>query len=252
MFTHAITRKPGKNFGDGITTANLRSPSYDLIIDQHNVYIAALRSIGLEVIVLDAHADYPDAYFVEDTAVVTPQVAVITNPGADARKGEVDSIEPVLSKYRKITRIRAPGTLDGGDVFIAAEHCFIGISDRTNPEGAEQLGQILEQSGYKWTPIPVTGGLHLKSGVNYIGKNTLLVTREFASRGVFDKFAKIVIDDDEELAANTLWVNDTLLMSEGFPKTKKRLETLGLSIIELDVSEAQKMDGGLTCMSIRF
>jgi dimethylargininase len=252
MYTHAITRKPGKNFGDGITTANLSSPNYDLIIDQHKVYVAALRSAGMEVIVLDALPDYPDAYFVEDTAVVTPQVAVITNPGADARKGEVDSIEPVLSRYRKIARIRTPGTLDGGDVFIAAEHCFIGISDRTNPEGAEQLGQILEQSGYKWTPIPVTGGLHLKSSVNYIGKNTLLVTREFASRGVFDKFPKIVIDDDEELAANTLWVNDTLLMSEGFPKTKKRLETLGLPIIELDVSEAQKMDGGLTCMSIRF
>jgi dimethylargininase len=252
MFTHAITRKPGKNFGDGITTANLSSPSYDLIINQHKVYVAALRSLGMNVIVLDAHPDYPDAYFVEDTAVVTPQVAVITNPGADARKGEVDSIEPVLSRYRKIARIRAPGTLDGGDVLIAADHCFIGISERTNPEGAEQLGHILEQSGYKWTLIPVTGGLHLKSGVNYIGKNTLLLSREFAARGEFNEFAKIVIDDDEEIAANTLWVNDSLLMPEGFPKTKKWLETLGLPIIELDVSEAQKMDGGLTCMSIRF
>ena len=252
MYTHAITRKPVKNFGDGITTANLSSPSYDLIVEQHKVYIAALRSLGMEVIVLDAHPDYPDAYFVEDTAVVTPQVAVITNPGADARKGEVDSIEPVLSRYRKIARIRAPGTLDGGDVLIAAEHCFIGISDRTNPEGAEQLGHILEQSGYKWTPIPVTGSLHLKSGVNYVGKNTLLLSREFAARGEFNKFTKIVIDSDEEAAANTLWVNDTLLMPEGFPKTKEGLEILGLPIIELDVSEAQKMDGGLTCMSIRF
>jgi dimethylargininase len=184
----------------------------------------------MEVIVLDAHPDYPDAYFVEDTAVVTPQVAVITNPGTDARKGEVDSIEPVLSRYRKIARIRAPGTLDGGDAFMAEEHCFIGISDRTNTEGAEQLGRILEQSGYKWTLVPVTGGLHLKSGVNYIGKNTLLVSREFAARGEFDEFAKIVLDEDEELAANTLWVNDSLLMPEGFPKTKERLEILGLPI----------------------
>lgn len=252
MFTHAITRKPGKNFGDGITTANLRSPSYELIIDQHEVYIATLRSLGMGVIVLDAHPDYPDAYFVEDTAIVTPQIAVITNPGAEVRKGEVDSIEPVLSRYRKIARIRAPGTLDGGDVLIAADHCFIGISERTNPEGAEQLGHILEQSGYKWTLIPVTGGLHRKSSVNTIGKKTLICTCEFAARGEFDEFAKIVIDDDEEIAANTLWVNDSLLMPEGFPKTKKRLETLGLPIIELDVSEAQKMDGGLTCMSIRF
>ena len=252
MYTHAITRKPGKNFGDGITTANLSSPSYELISDQHKEYIAALRSIGLEVIVLDAHPDYPDAYFVEDTAVVITQAAVITNPGADTRKGEVDSIELVLSGYRKIRRIRAPGTLDGGDVLIAADHCFIGISDRTNSEGAEQLGLILEQSGYKWTPIPVTGGLHLKSGVNYIGMNTLLLTREFAARGEFDEFTKIVIDEEEEIAANTLWVNDTLLIPEGFPKTKERLEILGIPIIELDVSEAQKMDGGLTCMSIRF
>jgi dimethylargininase len=252
MYTHAITKKPGKNFGDGITTANLSSPSYELIINQHKEYIAALRSVGMDVIVLDAHPDYPDAYFVEDTAVVTPQVAVITNPGADARKGEVDSIEPVLSRYRKITRIRAPGTLDGGDVLMAADHCFIGLSDRTNTGGAKQLGHILEQTGYKWTLIPVTGGLHLKSGVNYVGKNTLLLSREFAARGEFDKFSKIVIDEDEKNAANTLWVNDTLLMPEGFPKTKKRLEILGLPIIALDVSEAQKMDGGLTCMSIRF
>ena len=161
MFTHAITRKPGKNFAQGITTSDLETPNYKLMVKQHGAYIQALKSLGLEVIVLDSEPDFPDAYFVEDTAVVTPDVAVITNPGAEDRKGEEDTIEPLLSKHRKTICIQPPGTLDGGDVLMVDTHFFIGISERSNMEGAEQLGRILEKYGNTWAAVPVNSGLHI-------------------------------------------------------------------------------------------
>jgi dimethylargininase len=252
MFTHAITRKPGKNFAQGITTSDLETPNYKLMVKQHGAYIQALKSLGLEVIVLDPEPDFPDAYFVEDTAVVTPDVAVTTNPGAEDRKGEEDTIEPLLSKHRKTICIQPPGTLDGGDVLMVDTHFFIGISERSNMEGAEQLGRILEKCGNSWAAVPVNSGLHLKSCVNFVGNNTLLITEDFADLNEFKGFDKIILNKEEESAANTLFINDCLIIPKGFPDTRKKLATLGLDIIELDVSEACKMDGGLTCMSIRF
>lgn len=252
MFTHAITRKPGRNFAQGITTSDRGTPSYELIVKQHEAYIQVLRSLGLEVIVLDADPDYPDAYFVEDTAVVTPDVAVITNPGIEARQGEEDTIEPLLAEHRKTVSVKPPGTLDGGDVLMVNRHFFIGISERSNREGVEQLGRILEKYGNAWTAVPVLSGLHLKSGVTFVGNNTLLLTQDFAHLNEFMGYDKIILNKEEEYAANTLLINDCLITPKGFSATRKRLEALGLNIIELDVSEVRKMDGGLTCMSIRF
>jgi len=252
MFTHAIGRKPSPNFSEGLTTSLLGTPSYELIQKQHDAYVAALGKLGLEVIVLDPQPDFPDAYFVEDTAVVTPEVAVITIPGAVSRQGEQTRIEPVLSQFRKIEKIQAPGTVDGGDVLMAGQRFFIGISDRTNSEGAHQLGVLLESYGYQWDTISVGEGLHLKSSVNFVGKNTLILTPPFQSLNLFDGFDKIVLDEKEAYAANTLWVNDSLIMPEGFPAAKEKLSRMGLPIIELDVSEVAKMDGGLTCLSLRF
>ncbi len=252
MFTHAIVRKPGRNFAQGISSANLGTPDYARMVDQHQAYIQALESLGLEVIVLDAELNYPDAYFVEDVAIVTPDVAVITNPGAPARKGEEDSIEPVLARYRPTVRIQPPGTVEGGDVLMVGTHFFIGISERTNLEGATQLGNVLERYGNTFTLVPIQAGLHLKSSVNYAGKNTLLVCEDFAERGEFQGYRTIVVPQIEAYAANTLWANDHLITPAGFPETRQRLMALDLPIIELDVSEAHKMDGGLTCMSLRF
>ena len=252
MFTHAIVRKPGDDFAHGITTSNLGPPHYELMMKQHEDYINTLRSLGLQLIVLNPLPDYPDAYFVEDTAVVTPDVAVITNPGVEGRKGEEDTIEGVLATYRKTVRIHAPGTVDGGDVLMVGAHFFIGISERTNREGAKQLGCILEEYGYTWTTILVEADLHLKSSVNYIGQNTLLITERFAGRDEFKGYDTIIVDKTEEYAANTLLINNSLIIPRGFPNTMKKLESTGFHIIELDVSEVRKMDGGLTCMSLRF
>lgn len=253
MFTHAIARKPGPNFSQGITTAvSADPPSYETLVSQHEKYIATLKSIGLSVVLLDALPDHPDAYFVEDTAVVTADVAVITNPGADARKGEVDTIASVLAQYRKTDRIRPPGTVDGGDILQVGRHFFIGVSERTNHEGASQLSRILTSYGYTYTIVPVGEGLHFKSSVNYVGKNTLLITEDFAGNDQLEGYDTIVVNRDESYAANTLFINDHLLVPRGYPNTLKKLEALAFDLIELDTSEVRKMDGGLTCMSIRF
>jgi dimethylargininase len=194
--------------------------------------------------------DYPDAYFVEDAAVVTPELAILTQPGAPSRRGEERALEPVLARYREIHRIEPPGTVDGGDVLQIGKRVLIGLSGRTNREGVDQMESILGPHGYTVTPIPVPSGLHLKSSVNYLGADTLLVDPTFADR--VPGFRQILLHPTEAYAGNTLLINDTLITPRGFPDTRRKLEALGLEIIELDVSEAAKMDGGLTCMSLRF
>ena len=253
MFTHAIARKPCENFARGLTTAVDSEPAdYRLMLEQHAAYLESLSVAGLEVIVLDPQPDYPDAHFVEDTAVVTSDVAVITIPGAQARRGEEESIIPVLSEYRRIERIQPPGKLDGGDVLQVSNHFFIGISERTNREGAEQLGRILQDYGNSWTTVDVGAGLHFKSGVNHVGDRNLLATPEFSKKEQLKDYDLIVLDPSESYAANSLLVNNYLLIPAGYPDTRQKLEFTNLKIIELETSELRKMDGGLTCMSLRF
>ncbi len=252
MFTQAITRLPGRDFANGITTANLGRPDFDLILRQHQSYVEILKSLGLEVLTLPALDGFPDAYFVEDAAIVVPELAIITNPGVQARKGEVDTIETALKAFRKTIRINAPATIDGGDILLIDKHLFIGISERTNDAGADSMIEILKPYGYTFDKVPVKEGLHFKSSVNYVGKNTLLISEIFAELPFFTNYNQLVIEKDEEYACNTLLINSTLITPTGYPKTRKKLETLGLPIIETDTSELRKMDGGLTCMSLRF
>jgi len=252
MFRRAITRKPGRNAADGLTTSTIGLPDYGNLIRQHDAYVQTLSNLGLEVIVLEAEPGYPDAYFVEDVAVVTPEIAVITIPGALSRQGEQESIEPVLAQFRRIKRIEPPGTVEGGDVLLVGKHCFIGISERTNALGARQLGCFLEEYGYSWEPISVDAGLHLKSSVNDLGQDTLIMTRTLSRLEAFKRFTAVIVNENETNAANTMLVNDHLIIPAGYPLTKKELSDLDRKVIELDVSEVSKMDGGLTCMSLRL
>jgi len=252
MITYAITRKPGSDFAAGQTTAGLGAPDFSLILQQHGDYVDALKSRGLTVVELNSLPGHPDAYFVEDPAIVAPSVAVITIPGAPSRQGEQESLESALKPYRSIERIQSPGTVDGGDILMVGNHFFIGVSARTNAEGARQLGEILERHGNTFTRVPVTNGLHLKSDVNYVGDNTLLLTPGFQHREEFSGFDKIVLDERETYAANSMLINDCLFVPRGFPNTSARLEQKGYDVVEMDTSEVQKMDGGLTCMSLRF
>lgn len=252
MITHAITRKPGPNFADGLTTAGLGRPDHGLIVQQHDAYVCALKNRGLFVIELDALDAYPDAYFVEDAAIVAPDVAVITIPGAPSRRGEQQSLEEILQAHRKIERIAYPGTVDGGDVLMVGNRFFIGVSGRTNAEGARQLGEILARYGHTCTTVAVKHGLHLKSDVNYIGNNTLLTTFAFETTSEFQNFKKITLSKQESYAANSMLINDCLFVPEGYPDALSTLQRTGYDVIELDVSEVRKMDGGLTCMSLRY
>jgi dimethylargininase len=252
MIRYALTRKPGPNYADGLTTQIKDAPNYQLLLEQHEAYCRVLESLGIELIRLEPEPAYPDAYFVEDTAVVTRYVAVITHPGADTRRGETAAIEPVLARYRKTFRIHSPGILDGGDVLLVGSRATIGISERTNENGARQLGRILETYGYTWTTVPVSAGLHLKSSVNLVGANTLLVTKAFETAEPLEAYRKIVVVEEETYACNTLFLNGHLMMPAGYPETRKALVETGSPVIELDVSEVRKMDGGLTCLSIRF
>lgn len=252
MFSHAICRQPGPDFALGLTTAALGKPDYALMLEQHGAYVQALRDQGLSVEVLEPLEGFPDACFVEDAAIITDEVAVVTRPGAHSRRGEERALAPVLAKHRPLAHIQAPGTLDGGDVLIVGRSVFIGLSERTNPEGAEQLGEIFAAHGYKWDAVPLATGLHLKSSLSWLGGNTLLVGEDFADLDELKDFQRIVVYGDEAYACNTLWINGTLLTPKGFPKTLAKLKSLGRPILELDTSEARKMDGGLTCLSLRF
>ncbi|MFL5375416.1 MAG: dimethylarginine dimethylaminohydrolase family protein [Myxococcales bacterium] len=244
--SRAVLRRPGPDFAQGITTASLGAPDYSLLLAQHAAYADALRSLGLAVEVLDALPGFPDAYFVEDVAVVVPDLAVIARPGAPSRLGEEDGIDDVLAWHREIARIEAPGTLDGGDVLVADRHVFVGLSARTNREGAEQLARRLAPHGYRVTTVPVSSGLHLKSGVSFIGGGTMLATKQLARYFHEHEYRCIVA---EEAACNTVLVNDTLLVPSG---SAGAVAQAGLRVVELDVSEARKMDGGLSCLSLRF
>lgn len=248
--TKAIVRRPGRNFVNGITTSNLGRPDLRKAIRQHEAYCRVLQRCGLDVTVLEADERYPDGCFVEDTAIMTGEVAIITRPGAASRRGEEKEIAMVVSKYRKVENIDAPGTLDGGDVLRVENHFFIGISGRTNREGAGQLSAILMKYGYTSSELEVKDGLHLKSGIAFLGNGNFISVAAFSNILISGNF--IIVDEDESYSANCLKVNDYLLIPEGFPESKKSIAKLGYNIIGLDVSEFRKMDGGLTCLSLVF
>jgi dimethylargininase len=253
MFKHAIVRRPGESLVDGITSAGLGKPDYEKALQQHDKYIEVLKRRGVEVTILQAEERYPDSVFVEDTAVLAEKCAVITNPGASSRQGEEISIKEALKKfYTNIESITAPGTLEGGDVMRVRDHFYVGLSQRTNEEGARQFAKILNKYGYTASNIKMKKFLHLKTGLAYLENNNLLTAGEFIDRPGFETFNRIVIDESESCAANCIWVNNVVLVPMGYPKTKEVIDAFGYKTLAVDVSEFRKLDGGLSCLSLRF
>lgn len=251
-FTHAIVRTPGPDAAEGLTTANLGRPDFPTLLKQHAAYVATLKELGLEITHLDPLPGHPDAYFVEDAALMFPELAVITRPGAAPRLAEAEAMAPTVGQFRSTHRLVAPGTLDGGDVLLVEKTVFVGLSSRTNAEGASQLASILAPHGYRVVTIPVPAGLHFKSSVTWAGGNTLVVTSVFAERPEFQSYTLVVVPDEEAYAGNVLHINGTVLMPKGFPRTQALVEAKGFKVRTLDQSEVEKMDGALTCMSLRF
>jgi dimethylargininase len=253
IFRNAIVRKPCREMVNGLTTAELGKPDYIKALEQHSRYVDILKECGLQVSVLEADSNFPDSTFIEDVAICTPICAIVTNPGASSRNGEKHSIKPVLQNfYTAVEEIVDPGTLDAGDVMMVNNHFYIGISERTNHAGAEQLISILQKYKMTGSKVPLKEMLHLKTGLSYLEQNILLISGEFVHNPEFQKFSKITVDGNELYAANSLWINGTVLVPKGFDGTKNKIEKAGYKTIEVDVSEFQKLDGGLSCLSLRF
>ena len=255
-FHKAIVRIPPRSLPNALTTVELGLPKHHLAVKQHEEYCAALVRCGLEVIRLEALEDFPDSTFVEDTAVITNDVAILTRPGAASRLGEVNNIAQTLTQWLpSMERIDEPGTLDGGDVCEAGNHYFIGISERTNEAGAEQLRNFLARLGYTSRFIDIrglSGLLHLKSGLASLSNNRLVVTEPLSRFKEFASYELIHVAAGEDYAANCVRLNDHVLLAKGYPQLKATLEALDYKTIELEMSEFQKIDGGLSCLSLRF
>jgi dimethylargininase len=254
LFKHAIVRIPGENFARGLTTALLGAPVYDWVLQQHARYCDALQACGLALTTLEVDPDHPDSTFVEDTAVLTAHSAILTRPGARSREGEVAAIRHAVRCFYPATlEIDAPGTVDGGDICEAESHFFLGLSQRTNEEGIRQLAAHLAREGYTSSVIDVRGInsiLHLKSGVSYIGDETLVVMEEMAP--LFAGYELIRVAAEESYAANCIRVNEKVLVAAGYPRLTAELGARGFHPLELEMSEFRKMDGGLSCLSLRF
>jgi dimethylargininase len=253
MFTKAIVRTPSKSLVDGITTASLGTPDYEKALIQHKDYIEALKECGLSVTCLEADEAFPDSTFVEDVALMTPHCAIITKPGAATRQQEVLSIRPVINDFYSIVEsIELPGTVEAGDIMMVGDHYYVGLSERTNQAGADQMIGILEKYKMTGSVVTLTEVLHLKTGLGYLENNHLLACGEFLAKPEFQQYNLTEVCQEEAYAANSVWINGTVLTPKGFPKTLALIQSLGYKTREVDVSEFQKIDGGLSCLSLRF
>lgn len=268
--SRAIVRPPGASFVTGLTRATLGPPDYQSALRQHAAYCAALETSGLTLTRLKPDERFPDSTFVEDTAVMiithdegndsraekTTWQSILTRPGAPSRRGEEQSIEQILTQLGLETfAISPPGTVDGGDICETEDHFFIGISERTNEDGASQLADLLKSFGYTASIVDTRDWktiLHLKSGLAYLGDNRLVVIEALRTQAVFEGYELVPVKNDEAYAANCVRVNDFVLVAAGFPRLDGALQDLGYKTLALEMSEFQKLDGGLSCLSLRF
>jgi len=253
---NAIVCAPASSMTLGITTRDVGPPDVERALAQHARYCKALERCALQVTSLPPDPSFPDSTFVEDTAVLAERCAVVTHPGAESRRGEIAAIRDGLRRFfPALEAISAPGTLDGGDVCRVGDRFIIGISARTNEEGARQLGGFLERAGYSWTPVDIRGIeglLHLKSGMAALDDDRLLLIDGLAERSELAAHRVVGVEPREWRAANCVRVNQHLLLPRGYPATERALRRMGFSLVVLDVSEFEKMDGGLSCLSLRF
>jgi dimethylargininase len=249
----ALTRQAGSNFASCELTFLDRQPiDVARAIEQHRAYEACLSELGLQVTSLPADPSFPDGVFVEDPAIVLDEIAIVTRPGAASRRGETASIAQALSHFRELRYILEPATLEGGDVLLVGRTLYVGLSRRTNREGVEQLADALDPFGYRVVPVAVTGCLHLKSGACCAGGNVILANREWIDMDPFRDFKIIDVPKDEPSAADVLPIGGTLLIPSSFVHTCELLESSGIKVRPIDVSELQKAEAGVTCMSLLF
>ena len=220
---------------------------YVMAAVQHREYCRLLASLGCEVVSLPADDRYPDCVFIEDTAIVLDDLAVMTRPGAESRRGETRAVADALDPYRPLVHVEAPATIDGGDVLVLDDRIYVGLSSRTN-EAA--IGQLRFHTRREVIPVPVSGALHLKSAVTRVSKDALLINRSFVDASIFDGWK--LIDVVEPMGANALLINDVVIYPAELPETRARLEAAGIDVRTVAQSELAKAEGGVTCCSLIF
>lgn len=256
QFTRAVVRRPSPNFADGLTRDDLGSPSYTLAKAQHDRYCEELERCGLILTRLSADAQHPDGTFVEDTAILTRRGAIFARPGAPSRMGEVASVREALMELAPLLgEIEAPGTLDGGDICEVDDRFLIGISARTNEEGARQLAALLERHGYDSVMLDVRDVpelLHLKGGLASLEDGRLVAIEALAGRDELRGHGIVRVAAGESYAANCVCINRRVLIARGYPQLEDALVKLRYDVVTLEMSEFRKMDGGLSCLSLRL
>ena len=247
----AVTREVSPRFNECEITHIERMPiDVGIARAQHHGYVNALKTLGCDVLELPALADLPDSVFVEDTAFILQEAAVITRPGADSRKPETESIAQALSPHIRLLFIREPATLDGGDVLVVGKRIFIGLSTRSNNEAIEQLKDLLDEYGYSVTGVQLQDCLHLKSAVTRVDDSTLLINKNWVDMESFVGYDLIEVDPSESHAANCLLIGDSIIFPTAFTKTRAKLEERGYKILPVEVDELAKAEGAVTCCSL--
>jgi dimethylargininase len=254
-FTHAITRKPSPSIIRGLRAVDTGTPSLPLMQAHHADYIAALRATGATVVELEALDAFPDSVFVEDTALCLPEGAVVMRPGAPSRLGEAAEMEPHLrALYSEVRRITGEDSfIEGGDILMTETEILVGRSARTNGQGIAELTRLVADWGHKVREVHTPAGvLHFKTDCSLLDAETILATDRLAASGCFAGYEVIPVAEGEEACANTIRFNDVVLMPAGFPQTRDRLDQAGYRIVEIGNSECAKLDGGMSCLSLRF
>lgn len=253
-FSHAITRRPGRSITGGLRAVDTGAPDLALMLDHHAAYVVALRATGATVIELDAMDEFPDSVFVEDTALCLPEGAVIMRPGAPSRLGEAAEMAPHLRQfYRDVVDIKGPGFIEGGDILVTGREILVGRSARTDAAGIAELTRLVEPRGHKVREVVTPPGvLHFKTDCSLLDGETILATPRLAASGCFDGYRVIHTANGEEAAANSIRFNDSVILPAGFPGTRAALAEAGFSVTEIGNSECAKLDGGMSCLSLRF
>jgi dimethylargininase len=252
-FNSAIVRIPGRSVVDGLRSKAGPSPEFDAVLSEHQSYVAALRSAGLHVTTLGPLEHFPDSVFIEDPALTFTQAAILLRPGAPTRLAEANELAPTLSsRFPEVLQI-TEGHADGGDILVTPDRVIIGLSARTNAQGAAALQGLLHSIGFASKVVSVPPGtLHLKTDCSLVDEETILATPELAASGVLAGFRALVVPEEERAAANALRINDVLFLRDGCPRSRELLEKHGARVVLLPVSEIAKIDAGLSCMSLRW
>ncbi len=253
-FTHAICRTPPRSVTEGLRAVDIGAPDLSVFLSHHADYVAALRATGAEVTVLDPMEAYPDCVFVEDTALCLPEVAIAMRPGARTRLGEAMEMVPALEDaYGTVRRIEGPGFIEGGDILVTEREILVGISARTDSAGVGELRQIVSDWGYALREVQTPPEiLHFKTDCSLLDEETILCTQALAASGCFAGYRLIHPAEGEEACANAIRFNDRVIMPSGFAGTAEALDQAGYKVVEIGNSEAAKLDGGMSCLSLRF